>query len=252
MSSVSANDGSSSITITFDVGYPIDTAAVDVQNRVSQAAAQLPAIVNQAGIIITKKNPNIMLGINIYSPDGSVDLVTLSNYAYLQLVDPLKRLPGIGDVTIFGERRYSMRVWLDPDKLATLGITATDVQSAIAEQNIQVAAGRLGQTPAPPGTAFEFQVNAFGRLSDPQQFGDIVIRAGAASEAVVRLRDVARIELGAQQYTSSARMNEKPTVFIAVYQTPGSNALQVDQEIRTRMAELAKRFPKGHCLGNQL
>jgi HAE1 family hydrophobic/amphiphilic exporter-1 len=245
MSSVSANDGSSNITITFNVGYPVDTAAVDVQNRVSQAAAQLPAIVNQAGIIITKKNPNILLGINLTSPDGSVDLVTLSNYVYLQLIDPLKRLPGIGDVSIFGERRYSMRVWLDPDKLATLGVTAVDVQNAIAEQNIQVAAGRLGQAPAPPDTAFEFQVNAVGRLSDPQQFGDIVIRAGATSEAVVRLRDVARVELGALQYGSSARFNEKPTVFIAVYQTPGSNALEVDREIRSKMAELAKRFPAG-------
>src|SRR3984885_4862102 len=245
MSSVSANDGSSTITITFNVGYPIDIAAVDVQNRVSQASAQLPAIVNQAGIIITKKEPDILLGINLTSPDGSVDLVTLSNYAYLQLLDPLKRLSGVGDVTIFGERRSSMRIWVDPDKLAPLGITATDVQSAIAEQNIQVAAGRLGQTPAPPGTAFEFQVNAVGRLSDPKQFGDIVIRAGTASEAVVRLRDVARIELGAQQYTSSARMNELPTVFIAVYQTPGSNALQLDREVRDRMTELAKRFPKG-------
>src|SRR6201987_4718785 len=122
MSSVSANDGSSTITITFNVGYPIDIAAVDVQNRVSQASAQLPAIVNQAGIIITKKDPNILLGINLTSPDGSVDLVTLSNYAYLQLLDPLKRVPGVGDVTIFGERRYSMRVWLDPDKLATPGL----------------------------------------------------------------------------------------------------------------------------------
>jgi len=131
MSAVSANDGSSTITITFNVGYPIAIAAVDVQNRVSQATAQLPAIVNQGGIIITKKDPNILLGINLTSPDGSVDLVTLSNYAYLQLIDPLKRLPGVGDATIFGERRYSMRVWLDPDKLATLGITATDVQAAI-------------------------------------------------------------------------------------------------------------------------
>jgi multidrug efflux pump subunit AcrB len=161
MSAVSANDGSSTIAI----------AAVDVQNRVSQATAQLPAIVNQAGIVITKKDPNILLGINLTSPDGSVDLVTLSNYAYLQLIDPLKRLPGVGDVTIFGERRYSMRVWLDPDKLATLGITATDVQAAIGEQNIQVAAGKPGQAPAPPGTEFEFQVDAAGRLSDPQQFG---------------------------------------------------------------------------------
>jgi len=249
MSSVSANDGSSTITITFNVGYSIDTAAVDVQNRVSQAAAQLPSIVNQAGIVITKKNPNIMLGINIYSPDGSVDLVTLSNYAYLQLVDPVKRLPGVGEVNIFGERRYSMRVWLDPDKLATLGVTAVDVQQAIQEQNVQVAAGRLGQAPAPPDTAFEYQVDAVGRLSDPQQFGDIVIRAGTGSEAVVRLRDVARIELGAMQYTSSARFNDKPTVFIAVYQTPGSNALQVDREVWNRMAELGKRFPAGIAWG---
>jgi len=249
MSSVSANDGSSTITVTFNVGYPIDIAAVDVQNRVSQAAAELPAIVNQAGIIITKKNPDIMLGVNIYSPDGSIDLATLSNYAYLQVVDPLKRLPGVGDVTIFGERRYSMRVWLDPDKLAKLGITAVDVENAIAEQNVQVAAGKLGQAPAPPGTEFEFQVNTLGRLSDPQQFGDIVVRAGTDREAVVRLRDVARIELGALQYTSSARLNDTPTVFIAVYQTPGSNALTVDKEIRTRMAELSKRFPKGLAWG---
>jgi hydrophobe/amphiphile efflux-1 (HAE1) family protein len=245
MSSVSANDGSATITITFKVGYPVDIAAVDVQNRVAQAQGQLPAIVNQAGITVSKKNPSILLGVSLYSPDGSVDLVDISNYAYLQVVDPLKRLPGVGDVTIFGERRYSMRVWLDPDKLAELGITATDVQNAIAEQNVQAAAGKLGQSPAPPGTEFEYQVNALGRLSDPAQFGNIVIRAGTASEAVVHLRNVARIELGALQYTSSARMNARPAVFVAVYQTPGSNALQVDREIRAEMARLGKRFPPG-------
>ena len=245
MSSVSANDGSSTITVTFKVGYPVDIAAVDVQNRVASAQGELPAIVNQAGITVSKKNPSILLGVSLYSPDGSVDLVDISNYAYLQVVDPLKRLPGVGDVTIFGERRYSMRIWLDPDKLAELGITATDVQNAIAEQNVQAAAGKLGQSPAPPGTEFEYQVNALGRLSDPAQFGNIVIRAGTASEAVVHLRDVARIELGALQYTSSARMNARPAVFVAVYQTPGSNALQVDQEIRAEMARLGKRFPPG-------
>jgi hydrophobe/amphiphile efflux-1 (HAE1) family protein len=245
MSSVSANDGSSTITVTFKVGYPVDIAAVDVQNRVASAQGELPAIVNQAGITVSKKNPSILLGVSLYSPDGSVDLVDISNYAYLQVVDPLKRLPGVGDVTIFGERRYSMRIWLDPDKLAELGITATDVQNAIAEQNVQAAAGRLGQSPAPPGTEFEYQVNALGRLSDPAQFGNIVIRAGTASEAVVHLRDVARIELGALQYTSSARMNAQPAVFVAVFQTPGSNALQVDQEIRAEMARLDKHFPPG-------
>jgi hydrophobe/amphiphile efflux-1 (HAE1) family protein len=245
MSAVSANDGSSTITITFKVGYPVDIAAVDVQNRVAQAQGQLPAIVNQAGITVSKKNPSILLGVTLYSPDGSVGLVDISNYAYLQVVDPLKRLPGVGDVTIFGERRYSMRIWLDPDKLAELGITATDVQSAIAEQNIQAAAGKLGQSPAPPGTEFEYQVNALGRLSDPAQFGNIVIRAGTGSEAVVRLRNVGRIELGALQYTSSARMNGRPAVFVVAYQTPGSNALQVDREIRAEMARLGKRFPPG-------
>jgi hydrophobic/amphiphilic exporter-1 (mainly G- bacteria), HAE1 family len=245
MSSTSANDGSSTTTITFDVGYPIDIAAVDVQNRVSQAAAQLPAIVNQGGVTIQKKNPNLTLAVNLYSPGGSVDLVTLSNYAYLQIVDPLKRIPGVGDVQIFGERRYSMRAWLDPDKLAKLGVTAVDVQNAIAEQNIQVAAGKIGESPAPAGTAFEVQVNAMGRLSDPQQFDDIVIRAGTGSEATLRLRDVGRTELGALQYTSSAKINDKPTVFIAVLPLPGSNALAMDHAIRAKMAELAKSFPKG-------
>ena len=245
MSSVSANDGSSNITITFNVGYPIDIAAVDVQNRVAQAQGDLPAIVNQAGVTVSKKNPNILLGVTLYSPNDSVDLVGISNYAYLQLVDPLKRLPGVGDVSIFGERRYSMRVWLDPDRLAKLGITATDVQNAIAEQNVQVVAGKLGQSPAPAGTMFEYQVNALGRLSDPEQFGNIVVRAGTGGEAVVYLHDVARIELGALQYTSSSRLNDRPCVFVAVYQTPGSNALQVAREVRVEMERLGKRFPPG-------
>src|SRR5215472_13081579 len=138
MSSTSSNDGSSTITITFDVGYPLDIAAVDVQNRVSQAAASLPPIVNQGGVTIRKQNPSFVLLVNLISPDDSVDLVTLSNYAYTQIIDPLKRIPGVGDVRVFGERRYSMRIWLDPDRLAQLGITAVDVQSAIAEQNVQV------------------------------------------------------------------------------------------------------------------
>src|SRR5438067_4769143 len=167
MSSTSANDGSSNITVSFDVGYPNDIAAVDVQNRVSAATAQLPAIVNQGGVTIQKKNPNLTLAVNLYSPDGSVDLVTLSNYAYLQLVDPLKRITGVGDVQIFGERRYSMRVWLYPDKLAKLGVTAVDVQNAIAEQNIHVAAAQVAAAPAPPGPAFTVQLHAMGRTSDP-------------------------------------------------------------------------------------
>ncbi|WP_158815330.1 efflux RND transporter permease subunit [Methylocapsa sp. S129] len=245
MSSASSNDGSSTITITFEVGYPINTAAVDVQNRVSQAASSLPAIVNQGGVTIKKQNPNFVLIVNLVSPDGSVDPVALSNYAYLQIADPLKRLPGVGDIQIFGERRYSMRVWLDPDKLANLGITAVDVQNAVAEQNLQVAAGKIGQSPAPPGTPFEMQVNAVGRLSDATEFGDIVVRANAADGAVVRLRDVARIELGALQYSSSAFFGDKPSVVLAVFQAPGSNALELQQRVKDKMQELSKRFPAG-------
>ncbi|TWS99626.1 efflux RND transporter permease subunit [Reyranella sp. CPCC 100927] len=245
MSSASSNDGSSRITITFDVGYPLAIAAVDVQNRVAQAASSLPAIVNQAGVTIKKQNPNFVMIINLTSPDGSVDPVTLSNYAYLQLVDPLKRLTGVGDVQMFGERRYSMRIWLDADKLANLGITAIDVQNAIAEQNVQVAAGKIGQSPAPAGTSFEVQVNAVGRLSDPAAFGDIVVRANPAAGSVVRLRDVARIELGALLYNSTAFLDKDPTVIVAIFQMPGSNALELQKRVEDKMKALSARFPQG-------
>ena len=161
------------------------------------------------------------------------------------MLDPLKRLPGVGDVQIFGERRYSMRVWLDPDRLAKLGITAIDVQNAIAEQNVQVAGGKIGQSPAPPGTPFEMQVNATGRLSDPAQFGDIVVRADPAEGSVVRLRDVARVELGALQYSSSAFFGDEPTVVLAIFQMPGSNALALKQAVTDEMQKLSARFPKG-------
>ncbi|MBN8942374.1 MAG: multidrug efflux RND transporter permease subunit [Rhizobiales bacterium] len=244
MSSASSNDGSSRITVTFDVGYPLAIAAVDVQNRVSQAASALPGIVNQGGVSITKQNPNFVLIVNLTSSDGSVDPIALSNFAYLQVVDPLKRVPGVGDVLIFGERRYSMRIWLDPDKLANLGITAVDVQQAVAEQNVQVAAGKIGQPPTPSGTAFEMQVNAAGRLSDPQEFGNIVVRANAAAGSVVRLRDVARIELGALQYSSTAFYNGQPTVVLGVFQAPGSNSLQLQKNVEAKMKELQARFPR--------
>ncbi len=249
MSSASSNDGSSTITITFDVGYPLSIAAVDVQNRVAQAAAALPPIVNQAGVVIKKQNPNFVLIVNLISPDRSVDPVALSNYAYLQVVDPLKRVPGVGDVQIFGERRYSMRIWLDPNKLSNLGITAVDVQQAVAEQNIQVAAGKIGQSPAPPGTPFEMQVNATGRLADPEQFKDIIVRSSPVTGAVVRLRDVARVELGALQYSSTGVFGTDPTVVLAVFQMPGSNALDLQQHVKDKMEELSKRFPKGIAYG---
>jgi HAE1 family hydrophobic/amphiphilic exporter-1 len=245
MSSSSSNDGSAQITVTFEIGYPLDIAAVDVQNRVSQAASSLPALVNQAGVTVKKQNPNFVLIVSLTSPDNSVDPVTLSNYAFLQIADPIKRIAGVGDVQFFGERRYSMRVWLDPDKLSNLGITAVDVQQAIAEQNIQVAAGKIGQSPAPAGTPFELQVSAIGRLSEPKEFGEIVVRTNPANGSTVRLRDVARIELGALQYTSSGFFAEDPTVVLGVFQAPGSNALELRQNVKNKMDELAKRFPPG-------
>ena len=245
MSSSSSNDGSANITITFDVGYNLSIAAVDVQNRVASASSALPPIVNQAGITIKKQNPNFVLIVNLTSPDKSVDPVALSNYAYLQIVDPLKRVAGVGDVQIFGERRYSMRIWLDPDKLTNFGMTAVDVQQAIAEQNVQVAAGKIGQSPAPPGTAFEMQVSAPGRLSDPKQFEDIVVRANSSAGSLVRLRDVARVELGALQYASSAFFGEDPTVVLAIFQMPGSNSLDLQKAVLDKMQDLSKRFPKG-------
>jgi HAE1 family hydrophobic/amphiphilic exporter-1 len=249
ISSVSANDGSSTISVTFNIGYNVDIGAVDVQNRVSQATAQLPSVVNQVGITIQKQNPNFIMAVNLYSPDGSIDPITLSNYAYLQLVDPLKRLPGVSDVTIFGERRYSMRIWLDPEKLAKLGMTATDVRNAIAEQNVQVAAGKFGEAPAPRGTLFQYQINAQGQLEDAQQFGNVVLRAGTSSDAAVYLRDVARTELGAVQYTSSAAVNEHPAVLLAIFQLPTANALALDRSVKATMASAAARFPKGMSWG---
>jgi HAE1 family hydrophobic/amphiphilic exporter-1 len=249
ISSVSANDGSSTITVTFNIGYDVNIGAVDVQNRVSQATAQLPSVVNQVGITIQKQNPNFIMAVNLYSPDGSIDPITLSNYAYLQLIDPLKRLPGVSDVTIFGERRYSMRIWLDPQKLAKLGMTAIDVRNAIAEQNVQVAAGKFGEAPAPPGTVFQYQINAQGQLVDAEEFGNIVLRAGATSNAAVYLRDVARTDLGALQYTSSAALNDHPAVLMGVFQLPSANALALDESVKATMAKMATRFPKGMAWG---
>ena len=245
MSSVSANDGSSTITITFNIGYNVDIAAVDVQNRVSQATGDLPAIVNLSGITIQKQQPNILLLVNLTSPDGTVDATGLSNYAYLQLVDPIKRLPGAGNVTIFGEKRYAMRVWLNPDRLAQLGVTASQVQAAITEQNQQVAGGKLGEAPSPSNQQFELQINTLGRLSQAKQFEDIVVRAGNNSSAMVRLGDLGRVELASQSYNSNASLNGRPTIALAVYQSPGANALALDKLVRQKIAEASSSFPPG-------
>ena len=244
-SSVSANDGSSTITVTFNVGYPVDIAAVDTENRITAATGQLPPIVNQSGITVQKVNPNFTMIVNLFSPNGALSLPTISNYAYLQIVDVLKRLAGVSNVLIFGERRYAIRVWLNPSKLARFGLTATDVKNAILEQNQQVAAGKFGEAPAPAGTAFDYQVNTRGQLLDARQFGNIVLRAGTATSGTVYLRDVARTDLGSMQYSESAFLNQQPAVMLAVFQSPSANAMAVDREVRSAMARLAGRFPPG-------
>ena len=245
ISSVSANDGTSIITITFNVGYDVDIAAVDVQNGVSQATGDLPPIVIQSGVTIKKQQPNFTLIVNLVSPDGSVDALGLSNYAYLQLVDPLKRLHGMSDVTILSEKRYSMRIWLNPNRMAALGVTAAQLQAAIAEQNQQVAGGKLGEAPASPKQKFELQINTVGRLADVKSFENIVVRAGGGSSAMIRLSDIGRVELGAQSYDSNAYIDGKPTIGLAIYQLPGANALALDKLVRAKMAELAGDFPPG-------
>lgn len=218
--SVSANDGSSTVTVTFNVGYPVDIGAVDTENRITAATGQLPPIVNQSGIMVQKVNPNFTMIVNLFSPKGALSLPTISNYAYLRILDVLKRLPGVSNVTIFAERRYAIRVLLNPYKLARFGLTATDVKNVILEQNQQLPAGKFGEVPAPPATAFDYQVNTRGRLINAQQFGNIVLRAGTATRGTVYLRDVARTDLGSMQYSESAFFNRQPAVMLAVFQSP--------------------------------
>jgi len=265
MSSRATNDGQMFLDVTFELGTDLDTAQVLVQNRVAVAEAKLPEDVKRIGVTTKKKSPNILLCVNLISqkkPDGSFyyDQLYLSNYATLSVKDDLARVKGVGDVTFLGPRDYSMRVWLDPPKLASLGMTAADVIKAIREQNVQVAAGRLGQPPVAAGAAVPFQlvIKTQGRLSSEQQFDDIIVKTGANGE-VVKLRDVVRkvkrdengqivekgSELGARNYDVNSYLDGDPSVTLAMFQLPGSNALTTAAEIKAKMEELSAKFPKG-------
>src|SRR5689334_256363 len=243
MSSQAAMDGTMVLTVTFKIGADVDRAQVQVQNRVSQALPRLPQEVRDLGVTTIKSSPNLMMAVNLISPDGRYDTLYLRNYAVLNVRDVLARLPGMGDVRIFGAGDYSMRVWLDPEKLAVRNLTTGDVVDAIREQNLQVAAGQVG---APPGQTAEFQValNSMGRLQDEDQFRAIVIKTGDDGQ-IVRLADVARIELGAQDYALRGLLNNKNAVALPFAQSPGSNALQLSKDIHATMAELSKDFPEG-------
>jgi multidrug efflux pump len=244
LSSQCTNDGAYSLTITFKLGVDLDQAQVLVQNRVSLAVPSLPDVVQQSGVMTKKKSPSVLLVVNLYSPDRRYDQLYLSNYATIQIKDELARLPGVGDVTQFGEQDYSMRVWLDPQKVAARSLTAQDVVNAVKGQNMPVAAGQIGQPPVPGGLYFQYPMTTLGRLSDPDQFGDIVVKTGRDA-AITRLRDIARIELGAKSQDQSCSLDGMPSVGLAIYQLPGSNALDTADRVRAKMKELERRFPEG-------
>jgi len=242
--SSAASNGVLTLTATFEVGSNVDKAVIDVNNRLQVALPRLPDLVRRNGVVAQKRSTDILLVVALFSQDPRYDTLYLSNYATINILDDLKRVPGVADATIFGARDYSMRVWLKPDRMAQLGVTPTDVANAIAAQNNQYAAGKIGQEPAPEGQALTYTVTTRGRLDTPEQFGDIIVRAGGPS-GVLRIRDIARVELGAQSYDAFTSLDGRPTIGIAVYLQSGANALQVAQRVKARMAELEKGLPQG-------
>ncbi|MGO9598838.1 MAG: efflux RND transporter permease subunit [Isosphaeraceae bacterium] len=244
MSSQCTNDGTYILTVTFKPGVDLNMAQVLVQNRESLAEPILPELVKRRGVSVKKKSPSILMIINVFSPNGKKDNLYLSNYATIQLRDELARLDGVGDITYIGQRNYSMRVWLDPQKMTFRNLTSSDVVSTIEQQNIQVAAGQLGQPPVSTGQAFQFTISTLGRLTDPDQFSEMILKTDNQG-GVVRLRDVGRVELGAQGYDQECTLDGKQTVALSIYQRPGSNALQTAKLVREKMEELKQRFPEG-------
>ena len=243
VSSNSSSDGRFSIAVTFDLGTNLDIAQVQVQNRVAIAQPRLPADVRNIGVTVGKASPDLMMVVHMYSPDKSRDQLYTSNYASLEIKDALTRVDGVGSITVFGSRDYAMRVWLDPGRLQSLGLTSQDVVTAIQGQNLQVASGVLNQPPEENPLAFQVSVQTQGRLNDPGEFGNIVVKQGAG--AVVRLKNVARVELAAQDYGTNSYLDRDPAVALAIFQRPGSNALATASTIRATMDQLAPRFPVG-------
>ena len=244
MSSQSTTDGQMALTITFKLGTDLDKAQVLVQNRVAIAEPRLPEDVRRLGVTTIKSSPDLLMVVHLISPDGRYDQLYIGNYALIQIRDALARVDGVGSVNLLGLREYSMRVWLDPDRLSYLNLTPGDVVRALREQNLQVASGVIGQPPVPPGNAYQLSVNTLGRLLEADQFADVIVKTGADGR-VTRVRDVARIELGARDYTVNSYLDNKSAVAMAVAQRPGSNALATADAIERTMAELSKSFPQG-------
>src|SRR5688572_15687963 len=244
MSSSGTSDGRLQIVVTFKLGTNLDDAQVQVQNRVNAGLQRLPEDVRRLGVTAKKQSPDLTLAVQFYSPDGSRDTFYLANYVTLQVQSRIARIPGVADANTLGGLDFTMRIWIDPDKLAARELTPGDVVRAIREQNVQVAAGNLGQPPAPDGTDFQFTLSAQGRLTKAEQFGDIVVRTGANGD-VLRVRDVARVELGARDYAVKSYMDGKNAISMRVFQLPGSNALTTADAVYAEMKKIKERFPPG-------
>ena len=242
--STSSNNGTANITVYFKVGTDTDIAQVNVQNRVALAEAGLPEEVKRQGVSVKKKSSSMLLGINLYSNQENIDAIFLSNYATNYLTEPLGRINGVASAEVMGEQTYSMRLWLRPDRMASLGLTVSEVQAALQEQNTIVAAGKLGAAPSAPSQQFEYSIQAKGRLKTPEEFGQTIIRSSKDGN-FVRLNDIARIELGAASYSTTAKLNQQDTAFLVIYQLTEANATQVATDVKARMAELAKQLPDG-------
>jgi HAE1 family hydrophobic/amphiphilic exporter-1 len=242
MQSYSGADGTYTLTVTFKIGTDLNFAQVLVQNRVSSALSQLPTSVQNQGVTVQKRSTSILLFVTLTSPKATFDSLFLSNYATISIRDELSRLPGVGNVTVFGAGQYSMRVWLDPNKLQVRGLMPQDVIQAIQQQSQQVTAGQVGAPPTPPGQAFQYTLNVNGRLDDKAEFEDIIVKTGNSGD-VTRVRDVGWVELGAQTYSQVFSLNRRPAAGIGVFQTPGANALEVEKAVEQKMAELARAFP---------
>ncbi len=246
MQSTSASDGTYNLTVTFDIGTDLNFAQVLVQNKVSAALASLPQAVQAQGVVVQKKSTAILQIVALNSPDGRFDSLFMSNYASINLVNELARLPGVGNVTVFGVGQYAMRIWMDPKKLFSYGLVPQDVINAVQQQNQQVAAGQVGIPPVPKGQDFQYTVDLQGRLDDPAQFGNIVVKAQSANGGrIVRLKDVGRVELGAQTYSQSFQLSGKPGAGIAIYQSPGANALDVEKRGRRQDDGAGADLPAG-------
>ncbi|WP_320174286.1 multidrug efflux RND transporter permease subunit [Maridesulfovibrio sp.] len=244
MNSISSNDGRMVLNVTFDLGRDLELATVDVQNRVSLATPQLPSEVTKSGVSVKKQSSSMICVISLLSPEGTYDSLFLNNYAKINLFDAISRIPGVGSVSLFGDQDYGMRIWLDPDKMARLAITADDIIAAVQEQNLQAPAGQVGQPPAASGQQFQLSVRVKGRLSEPEEFGNIIVKANPDG-STVHIRDVARVEMGSKSYSAFGRQGEIDAAMLLVYQLPGANALDIVENVRSTMNELSKDFPTG-------